>query len=115
MSEAKWNKVNISNYEFTLRVSCFCPQEVAGPHVIKVVDDTIAFVNDRPYDPLTTGQLMTINELFTFIETGISRNPYKKTLEFNSTYGYPQYVFFDYSKTMVDEEIGYHVSGFKVN
>ncbi len=83
--------------------------------MIKVVADTIASVNDQTYDPSTMGYLMTIDELFTFIETGIARNPYKKTIDFNSTYGYPESVFFDFSKTMVDEEIGYLVSGFKVN
>jgi hypothetical protein len=113
-NQSKWERKNISDYEFTLRISCFCPQESAGPHLIKVVNDEIVSVNDQPYDPAATGVLMTIDELFTFVKAGIDGNPYRKTIEYNSTYGYPQYVFFDYRKTMVDEEIGYQLSDFKV-
>jgi hypothetical protein len=115
VNQNKWNKKNINNYEFTLRISCFCPEEVTGPHLIKVVADTITSVNNQPYDPDTNGLLMTIDELFTYVGTSIDRNPYKKTIEYNSTYGYPENVFFDFVKTMVDEEIGYQVRGFKMN
>jgi len=114
VNESKWYGKNIDNYEFTLRINCFCPQERLGPHLIKVVNDEIVSVNNQPYDPAATGELMTIDELFTFVEAGIDGNPYRKTIEYNSTYGYPQYVYFDYSKTMADEEIGYQLSDFKV-
>jgi len=113
--QSKWNKQDIVNYEFTLTVSCFCPQEIAGPHIIKVVNDTIESVNNQPYDPETQGLLMTIDELFTYVGQSIDRNPYKQTIEYNSTYGYPEYVFFDFVKTMVDEEIGYQITGFIKN
>lgn len=115
INQIKWNKKNINNYEFTLRISCFCPEEVTGPHLIKVVADTIAFVNNQPYDPETNGLLMTIDELFTYVGTSIDRNPYKKTIKYNSVYGYPETVFFDFVKTMVDEEIGYQITGFIKN
>ena len=114
VNESKWYSKNINDYEFTLRINCFCPQERVGPHLIKVVNDEIVFVNNQPYDPAATGELVTIDELFSFVESGIDGNPYRKTIEYNSTYGYPQYVFFDYSKTMADEEIGYQLSDFKV-
>jgi len=115
LSEARWNKMNISNYEFTLRINCFCPQEVAGPHVIKVVADTIASVNDQAYDPSTMDYLMTIDELFAYIGRSLDGNPYQKNITYNWIYGYPESVYFDFEKTMVDEEIGYQVSGFKEN
>lgn len=113
-NQYKWNKKNIVNYEFTLTINCFCPSERVGPHIIKVVDDQIVSVNNLPYDPGTTGELMTIDELFTFVATSIHSNPYKKTLEYNSTFGYPQAVWFDFNKTIADEEIGYQITGFKV-
>jgi hypothetical protein len=113
LNQSKWNRQNIVNYEYTLSINCFCPQERVGPHLIKVVNNQIVSVNNFPYDPGTTGELMTIDDLFTFISTGIKRNPYKKTIEYNSTFGYPQYIFFDFEKSMVDEEIGYQITGFK--
>jgi len=49
------------------------------------------------------------------IKTNVDKNPYQKTLNFNSTYGYPTNVFFDFSQQMADDEIGYEVTNFKVN
>ena len=111
---AKWDKENIVNYEFTLTISCFCPQERVGPHLIKVVNDEIVSVNNLPYDPDIAGELMTIDQLFSYLRTVIDENPYKKTVEYNSVYGYPQFIYFDFNKNMVDEEIGFQVTGFKV-
>jgi len=111
-NRSKWNRLNIVNYEFTLTINCFCPQERVGPHLIKVINNEIITVNNLPYDPGTTGELMTIDELFDFIAKSINSNPYKKTIEYNSTFGYPQSVWFDFDKTMADEEIGYQVTNF---
>jgi hypothetical protein len=113
VNKSKWNSKNISDYEFTLRINCFCTYERVGPHLIKIVNDKILSVNNLPYDPDKTGELYTIDQLFTLVETSIERKPYLKTIEYNSTYGYPQTVWFDFNKTMADEEIGYQVSDFK--
>jgi hypothetical protein len=113
VNKSKWNRKNISDYEFTLRINCFCPQERVGPHMIKVVNNEIVSVNNLAYDPDKTGELYTIDQLFTFVETSIERKPYLKTIEYNSTYGYPQTVWFDFDRTMADEEIGYQVSDLK--
>lgn len=113
MNKSKWDRRNISSYEFTLRINCFCPQERTGPHLIKVINDEIVSVNNLPYDPDKTGELYTIDQLFNFVEISIDSNPYLKTIEFNPIYGYPQNVFFDFQKYMADEEIGYQVSNFR--
>ena len=112
-NQSKWERKNINDYEFTLTINCFCPQERVGPHMIKVVNNEIVSVNNHPYDPGTTGELYTIDQLFTFIETSIERKPYLKTIKYNSTYGYPQNVWFDFNKNMADEELGYQVTDFK--
>ena len=113
MNKSKWDRRNISSYEFTLRINCFCPRERTGPHLIKVINDEIVSVNNLPYDPDKTGELYTIDQLFNFVEVSIDSNPYLKTIEFNPRYGYPQNVFFDFQKYMADEEIGYQVSDFR--
>jgi hypothetical protein len=114
VNKSKWDRKNISDYEFTLRINCFCPEERVGPHLIKVVNDQIVSVNNLPYDTGKTGELYTIDQLFSIIEKDIERDPYLKTMEYNSTFGYPQSVWFDFDKTMADEEIGYEVTDFKV-
>jgi hypothetical protein len=113
-NQSKWNRKNIVSYEFSLTINCFCPDERVGPHLIKVVDGQIVSVNNLPYDPGTTGELMTIADLFTFVATSIESHPYRKTIEYNSAFGYPQTVWFDYNNAIADEELGYVVTGFKV-
>jgi hypothetical protein len=68
-----------------------------------------------PYDPYKTGELYTIDQLFALVEISIERNPYVKTIQYNSTYGFPQSSFFDFNKQMADEEIGHEVTDFKTN
>jgi hypothetical protein len=114
-NQSKWEKNNTGNYSYTLTIGCYCTEAMAGPHVIKVVDDTIYSVNDQAYDPSTMSYLMTIDELFAWIRTSIDRNPYKKYITFNQVYGYPEHAGFDFEKTMVDEEISYNISGFVKN
>ena len=113
VNKSMWERKNISDYEFTLMINCFCPQERVGPHLIKVVNDKIVSVNILPYDPAKTGELMTIDELFSIVGKDIERNPYQKTIEYNSTFGYPESVWFDFNKNIADEEIGYQITGFK--
>jgi hypothetical protein len=115
LNQKKWIGNNITNYEFTLTVNCFCLSARVGPHNIKVTDDKIVSVNNSPYDITKTGELMTINQLFEFIKTSIAKNPFRNTIEYNSTYGYPQNIYFDFNQQIADEEIGYQITNFKPN
>jgi hypothetical protein len=58
---------------------------------------------------------MTIDELFSFISRSLEQEPWKKTVEYNFLWGYPEKVYFDFYKLAVDEEIGYTITDFKVN
>ena len=58
---------------------------------------------------------MTIDELFAYVGKSIERKPYQKSITYNSVYGYPESVYFDFEKTMADEEIGYRITGFVKN
>ncbi len=87
--------------------------ERVGPHVIKVSRDTIVTVNNLPYDITRTGKLMTINELFGFIKTSLDQNPYRNTISYDPTFGFPQSIYFDFNKEIADEEIGFQITDFK--
>ena len=115
LNQAKWHLKKIVNYEFTLRIGCFCPDERIGPHVIKVSGGKIISVNNLPYDITKTGSLMTIDELFEYIKTSHDRNPYIENIEYDSSLGYPHHVYFDFVKEMVDEEIGFQITQFIEN
>ena len=109
----KWNKLGITNYEFTLRVNCFCTQETVGPHKIVVKNNSIVSVNGIPYDPNTHYSVKTIEQLFTYIQKTLAEKPVQKTLSFDAQYFFPNNVYFDMSEMIADEEIGYIVTDFK--
>ena len=115
INEAAWKKANIQAYEFTLRVACFCPAETVGPHKIRVQADTIVSVNGLPYLRGVSRKLPTLSELFSFIRESDARKPYKKTITYHPTFGFPEYLFYDFSEQIADEEIAYTVTEFKKN
>ena len=109
----KWNKLGITNYEYTLRVNCYCTQETVGPHKIVVKNNSIVSVNGNPYEPNTHFSVKTIEQLFTYIQKTLAEKPVQKTLSFDAQYFFPNNVYFDMSEMIVDEEIGYIVTDFK--
>ena len=111
----KWEKSNLTAYEFTLRINCFCRSERVGPHLVKVFDNKVISVNDQPYDESKQGKILTIDELIDFIKLSKSQSPYKYDIKYNEEYGFPTKVFFDFSEQMADEEIGYEITEFKKN
>ena len=110
---ALWKKKDISNYEMTMKISCYCLQGRVGPHLIVVENDKIKTVNNLPYDSTKTGPILTINELFDFIIISLAKNPYQHSLDYNTIFYYPKNIYFDFSKQIADEEIGYEITSFK--
>ncbi|MCX6193261.1 MAG: DUF6174 domain-containing protein [Cytophagales bacterium] len=111
-----WNEKKIENYSFSFKRICFCPLEYVGPQQVVVQNGKVVTVNGAAYNSSQRyGVIPTIPELLLTIKSHIDKNPVKKTLNFNSTYGYPTSVFFDFSELMADDELGYEVTNFKVN
>ena len=110
---ALWKKKGISNYEMTMKISCYCLQGRVGPHLIVVENDKIKTVNNLPYDSTKTGPILTINELFDFIIISLAKNPYQHSLDYNTIFYYPKNIYFDFSQQIADEEIGYEITYFK--
>ncbi|MEY2941634.1 MAG: hypothetical protein RJA67_1319 [Bacteroidota bacterium] len=111
-----WNEKKIENYSFSFKRICFCPVEYVGPHQVVVQNGKVVTVNGLPYNSSERyGVMYTIPELLQVIKVNLDKNPAKKTLNFNPTYGYPTSAFFDFSEMMADDEIGYEVTNFKIN
>jgi hypothetical protein len=110
---ALWKKKGISNYEMTMKISCYCIQGRVGPHQIVVENDKIKTVNNLPYDSTKTGPILTINELFDFIIISLAKNPNKHSLDYNAIFHYPKYIYFDFNQQIADEEVGYEITYFK--
>ena len=108
-----WKKKSISNYEMTMKISCYCIQGRVGPHQIVVENDKIKTVNNLSYDSTKTGPILTINELFDFIIISLAKNPNKHSLDYNAIFHYPKYIYFDFNQQIADEEVGYEITYFK--
>ena len=111
-----WNEKKVENYSFSFKRICFCPVEYVGPQQVVVQNRKVVTVNGAAYNSsLRYGVIPTIPELLLTIKSHLDKNPVKKTLNFNQTYGYPTSVFFDFSEMMADDELGYEVTNFKIN
>ena len=108
-----WKKKGISNYEMTMKISCYCIQGRVGPHQIVVENDKIKTVNNLPYDSTKTGPILTINDLFDFIIISLAKKPYQHSLDYNAIFNYPKNIYFDFSQQIADVEIGYEITYFK--
>jgi uncharacterized protein involved in tolerance to divalent cations len=109
----KWINLQITNYEFTLSVKCYCTPETAGPHNIVVKNNSIITVNNVPYDANIHFFVKTMDQMFEYILKTLAEKPARKILAFDAQYSFPMNVYFDISEMIADEEIGYLLTDFK--
>lgn len=109
----KWTRTGIQEYEYSLAINCFCSTDRTGPHIIRVNGDLIATVNGNSYDITKTGTLYTVPQLFNLIRESIARKPYRITVEYDNTYGFPKKIYIDYDQNIADEEVGFTLTGFR--
>ena len=57
----------------------------------------------------------SLNELFVIIEKKLSEDPFQYSVKYDESYGFPTDAYFDMDEMIVDEEIGYYVTNFKIN
>ena len=112
LNEQKWKKHGITHYMFTSQISCFCQTDYTLPKAIVVKNNEIQSVNGFDYADLEYETHMTIDEFFDYIENRQNQNPVIESLEFDSVYGFPSYIYFDISKMIADDEISYTITNF---
>ena len=113
-NQLKWQSHNLKSYRINLNIACHC---IPTPDLdIRVDSEVISLINGERF---TVQELesdfwhaKTVDDLFIFINENLAKSPHQKTLKFNSTYGYPEEVFFDLNENIADEEIGYIVHSF---
>ncbi len=108
----KWKASGIKSYTMTESLGCFCL--VRGEHDLNIVNNSITTIknNQGMAVAINNSGLITINELFEFIEKSLGRNPATSRIKYDTTYGYPVDVYFDYDTRMADEERGYVLKNF---
>jgi hypothetical protein len=116
VARAKWEQANIKNYEYRLRVLCFCPPNVTFPVIIKVQNGVNLSVEYAQEPKEVTNNYFkpvdTIDKLFDVIQKAIDDEADSLVVEYDSTYGYPLKIQIDPITDAIDEEIAYFVEAF---
>lgn len=114
-----WESKNIHDYTFAYQINCFCPPETLKPFRIVVKNDSVveAVSIDGtvqiPTDFLPRWE--TIPKLFEKIEQAIKEDAYNYRVEYDQTYGYPQYFDVHWEKKIPDSYGTYKVWELKVS
>ena len=108
----KWKSQDLTNYDYTLQISCFCIREYTEPKRIVVRENQVISVAGIPFDSLNDPSYRTIDQFFEYIVSQRKLNPVVETIEYNEEYGFPSYIYFDISEMIADEEVGYTLTDF---
>lgn len=112
VARAAWESCGLDSYSFVLQYLCFCPEEMAGPARITVVDgvvDQATYVSSG--EPV--GASFTVRDvpaLFDLIDEGIRRPADQITVTWDEACGYPTQAYLDYELDADDEELGFSVT-----
>jgi hypothetical protein len=114
-NQAKWESLNITDYTFTQRRSCFCDPEVVQPTVLLIKDNqTVLSYTEQDeviVDEQFRSSFLTVNELFSKVNSLID-NSESLTVEYHPTFGYPTLISADIDKQMADDEFSINSGDF---
>jgi len=111
-----WNAQKLKNYSFIVKRNCFCPPQ----EKIRVVVKNSKVVSSEfvpSHKPLPTERqkrVMNIDGYFKMVDDAFKNRYAHIGLVFDKRYHYPKEIFFDSSKEIADDEIGFLISDFKV-
>ena len=112
----KWERSGIDDYEYHLRVLCFCPPNNTFPVIIKVQNGVNLSVEYAQEPKEVTNDffkpLDTIDKLFGIIQNAIDTGADSLIVEYDATYGYPKSIEIDPITNAIDEEISYFIEAF---
>ena len=114
LHQLKWQSAALSNYQYEFSWQCFCLPDYVAPVLVTVregVIDSVVYTHTHlPVDVDKLNRYLTIDELFTFIQSVIDEEAIKIVSEYDLEYGFPTKVWIDWNEMIVDEERGFQVS-----
>jgi hypothetical protein len=109
---ALWDDLGATHYRMVQQVTCYCRH----PHLvsIEVRDGQIVSVRDvwsgeEVAEPLPRNY-RTIEEIFDLLADAIERSAYSLSVTYSPDVGAPLNLYINYSRAIVDEEIGYEIT-----
>ena len=113
-NRALWVSKEISNYQITQQVSCFCVYEYTLPKVFRVVNNELVTINGEEFEENYPTEYLTIPEAFDLIAAKLNQNPDETRIAYDSIYGFPKAFYFDMDERMADEELDVTFSDFAI-
>jgi hypothetical protein len=104
---ARWSAYGLKNYTIEQQRICFCKFLPQGFVKLTVRDNKIVagidLTNGRPVPAEILQYYQTVDSLFVSIEEMKALNPEHLEIEYDSHYGYPKKIAFEYSPEVVDD------------
>jgi len=114
LNQLKWQSAALSSYQFEFSWQCFCLPDYVAPVLVTVregIIDSVVYTHTRlSVDADKLSRYLTIDELFTFIQSAIDEEAIKIVSEYDLEYGFPTKVWIDWNEMIADEERGFQVS-----
>ena len=115
-----WENHGIENYQFTFDIRCYCNSGLLPARIIVRADTLHAILNPETGDTLRArssdrlfwkehpNRYPTIDRLFEIADRELSKFFYQRPdsirVEYNETYGHPEYIYIDPRSNMSDDE-----------
>lgn len=105
-AEDRWEASGVSDYQLKVRLTCFCPPEVAGPFDVTVIDEEIVEVSYEgdQIEPTGEAQTMafTVEGLFGIVKDNVAADAL--TVTYDDELGYPTLIDIEEDFDAVDDE-----------
>ncbi len=110
---AQWHAHNMTSYEMTLGIGCFCPFYDRMPLTVEVRDGRVVSVVDSQGQPVAADdpirsygneQLMTVDGVFDYARDAI-RNADETRISYDPVLGFPTGLSIDQIKMAMDDEM----------
>jgi Family of unknown function (DUF6174) len=89
----KWQRAGLQSYTFESAVSCYCPLEYIGPHLVTVRGGLIASVVRKSTGaPVPLDFRQPIDSVFAFLRREQATRPQNLTVTYDAVLGYPRTV-----------------------
>jgi hypothetical protein len=108
-SKRLWANKKMANYRYTLQVGCHCLPEVTQPVVIEVRNgktrSIVAANSGKAVNPEYFQKYNSVAKLFDVAQDAIAKKPYRFSVTYHPTLGYPTKINIDYDNRIADEEL----------
>lgn len=119
-----WQERGPANYQYDLRVGCFCPTWPYPARIVVRADSVHAVLEPETGDTLRSPQsgepaltelpdtYRPIGGLFDIVDRALDEDYHRLSVRYNDTIGYPTEIDLEKSENATDDEVHYEVLHF---